>query len=580
MSDTKSNSEMINHNMDLCGQMDERISQLLERIGDPELASLELGTEPSLESECRPFDLAFARVSCRFFPNGCVPSRSHIRQMERMASSPDATAAMTSYAGHYHSLLCFLHGDYSQAAAAARRSYEDWCFAGRFQIRNGYGVPHGPHVVSLWYASEMLSSGCLNGPAEAAWLREMDSSTAISRHVGRICMAYAEALWEPMTSKRVGRHIDSVSSSLQVIASSDGPRWPSQTLLLAKALTVLRELGKIAALSDQHDVSWAVRLSSLLDAAEQTPPLIRVVPIAARLFIREGFKDATNVSRALSLWGNSPPSRRLESCKSGLKRCISIWERQLKSDGDVLFMEAMLVYCRAMHKVLLGFSSPRVMHLSLESIIAELLRAESLASDSEQPLVLSAGLPAVVALCRILTIDSVRASRFFSSFSCRGHQVTVPCELSFQCIIPRSKTQVLTTGSQGAMQWAANALDRFLQILTHHELAHEDASWQRCGSAAEIWDSESLWEAKMLHSEIVARMDSKNHVQPDGRTAGRTVWDSALGPGITVLPRKHNSSENNCGDIQGKSRSLVRKLLACMCRPAGKSNSRISYQCS
>jgi len=511
-----------------------------------------------------------------------------------------STAAAQSYAGHYCSILRFWRGDFTAAAEHASAGHAAWQRGGRFEMLNGLQVQHGMHLTALWRMCDLLGHGTMEDRCESAMALQKELEAA---HIqgpvllqAHACLAMAEALWEPLTSVRVARHLEAAGA---VMCNGGSASRDMESAAWLLGLGQLRLAALLAPVSEPTAAFWSDKVYQVLETAKRGGPMAYLIPVAAKLFAHEAIRVAP--------WGQEQlgselvkPKARLSRCCEGLRHCLGLWQSCLKvlgEEGGTVFMPASFQYCQAVLLRLERMAAESVrqsassVHEGIRDTVSHLLAAQRLAmaaaSDSSRrggaskhsPEPLSAGLPAALALCHLLLSRAARPGRRHWCLQGRRRwKVTVPKDLPRgpSALSPGRTEEVLVLpGSTAAKEWVHRSLSVLLTSMTQPTAAVVDGSnpspfqspdclWWNARSPEAVHDSDYFHEAVCLWRE--AGSPQVSDTSSDRPSARRWSLPASQMLGFLSLRRRTQQSwpaepgRSLQGRIQRRGAAPVHKL--------------------
>ena len=413
------------------------------------------------------------------------------------------------------SLLYFLRGDFEKCSLLSKGAYRKWMQCGRPELRNVFGASFGPMAQSLFQVSDMVSGGTL----PQAWLEPEAADTTGMGGISYAYSAFGEALWEPPCSDRVTALLQKARAFQMCLPDSNVFHE-----CLVEGLTTLSSASKVSeAVSVKEE--WVAPVLALVDnAALRKGPLLFLVPVAARMIAQKIWEGMDKLMLAS---GRSSAAGAYKPARAALRKCTEVWERLLLDKKDISscmgphqgFLPATLAYCKAAQSWLDVMASNGVTPNDLREAFDSFKNVFELSCTSPKDAglcePLSAGVPAVLAMCRLVTYDrkKARSSRLTTGLklslgltcSKRRVRVKAPSKLRIhQGNVHCNEECLLDIGSDEAKRWAAATLAGILDYSVQHFLTASShcANWRQAQNPSQLQGSKTLWDALCLFRGI------------------------------------------------------------------------------
>ena len=443
--------------------------------------------------ETQRYDVMFSHLWIESRLTG-LPTLSHVQEMESLLSTAAEHGSDTeSYCAFYCCLLRYWRGDFAMSKALAMQCYNSWVRADCFRQTNWFGVQPGIYSLSITKFVDLMA-GSWEGTASSALSEEAKTATASEQCLMYASDALTEAFLEPITSDAV----DSALKDAEAFNEQTQDELRSYNPLahfFLEGLKQLRQAAETAAESSKQRRSsggksssstggspeWSMAIHGVLDQVEKVQPMLRLVPVAAGVFLREALR-AKPLSGALTKGPAGSRAAALRVCTHGLERCIALWDCMLSDPaGGACFMPATL----AMYKAYLAWLKCNASMTLMQGVINAFVQAQGLALSCGHQELLCAGAPCTLELCRLVSGCSVIDGKLSMSGSC---VVTVPVLLAGLHLggsLESSESMVsLAMGSQEAILWAQTQLGGLLDAMISSNGGDSPTSPDSPGSSA------------------------------------------------------------------------------------------------
>ena len=411
------------------------------------------------------------------------------------------------------SLLYFLRGDFEKCSLLSKSAYRKWMRCGRPELRNVFGASFGPMAQSLSQVSDMICGGTVSQD----WLEPEAADTTGMGGISCAYSAFGEALWEPPCSGRV--------TALLQKARTFQTSLPDSSVFhecLMEGLTTLSSASMASEeLAGQEE--WVAPVLSLVNnAASRKGPLLFLVPVAAKMIARKIWEGMDKLMLTSS---KSSPAGAYAPARAALRRCTQVWERLLLDKEDISngtgsrrgFLPASLAYCKAAQSWLDVMASHRVTPSDVQDAFDSFKNVFELSSASPKDAgmcePLSAGVPAVLAMCRLVTYGRKKSKSFKLP---RGLKLYMRLAKSKRWVLVKAPSKLrihahcdeeclLEIGSDEAKRWAATTLAGILDDNLQQNFLTASSScakWRQAQNPSQVQGSRTLWDALCLFRGI------------------------------------------------------------------------------